>query len=218
MQVSSGSIDALLSELKADKKILITYRSVKEGKGYIRFPMVEPFDPKKVKTIRPPQKIGRKSRFVVFRKVKIWQVSLIIVSLVLGGIFIFISKAKIDSRPKQVGINDSVKIRYVEWIAEEVGIYSEGSLMSDNVLWVTAISRVDHPQGLILGLYNNLLGKFEGFESEKIWLDRCVDENLDGIDDNTGAPALSYGQNDYVFFNTSIMIQFEVITVEKYYS
>lgn len=66
-----------------------------------------------------------------------------------------------------------------------------------------------------MGLYNNLLGKEKFYESDSISLDKCIDENLDGIDDITGEPALSYGRSSDLLYNTNIMIKFKIFSISK---
>ena len=69
--------------------------------------------------------------------------------------------------------------------------------------------------GLILGLYDNLLGKGMSFESGLLWLDKCIDQDRNGIDDLTGNIALTYGNSSDLYFNTSLMIEFKVLGIQK---
>ena len=68
----------------------------------------------------------------------------------------------------------------------------------------------------MLGLYNNLLGKGLNYDSGLIWLNKCVDQDRNGIDDNTDQPALTYGNSSDMYFNTCLMIQFRVLDIQKY--
>ena len=72
---------------------------------------------------------------------------------------------------------------------------------------------VNPEDGLILGLYNNLLGKAVGYQSPMIWLNKCIDQDYDGIDDVTGAPALTFGNSTNLYYNTCLMIQFRVLEI-----
>ena len=68
---------------------------------------------------------------------------------------------------------------------------------------------------MILGLFNNIIGKELFYESDFIWLDNCIDQNRDGIDDFTGEPALTYGNITDQYFNTCLMIKFKIISIQK---
>lgn len=67
----------------------------------------------------------------------------------------------------------------------------------------------------MLGLYNNLLCKKKYDESGLIWLKRCVDEDFDGVDDNTGDPALTYGHPEDLYFDKCLMIEFKTLDIIK---
>ena len=73
----------------------------------------------------------------------------------------------------------------------------------------------DKFSGLILGLYNNLIGKKIFYESDYIWLKKCVDQNRDGIDDFTWKPALTYGNSSDQYFNMCLMIKFKILSIQK---
>ncbi len=62
--------------------------------------------------------------------------------------------------------------------------------------------------GLILGIYNRLLGRQEGYDSGAYWIPRCRDHDNDGYDDTTGELALSYGNNLNAYYNTDLMVHF----------
>ena len=49
-----------------------------------------------------------------------------------------------------------------------------------------------------------------------VWLNKCIDQDRNGIDDNTGQPALTYGNSSDMYFNTCLMLQFKVLDVQKY--
>ncbi len=120
-------------------------------------------------------------------------------------------------KPITVGKHDSVEIDYIVWESDEAEIYNLLSPIFDATVWVTMIPITENDTtGLTLGLYNNLLGKGKFYESGLIWLNRCIDQNRDGIDDNTGQPALTYGNSTDQYFNTSLMIQFTILDIQKF--
>ena len=71
------------------------------------------------------------------------------------------------------------------------------SPLIDEVIVITVIPITeDKFNGLILGLYNNLVGKEIFYENDFIWLDKCIDQNRDGVDDiNADKAALTYGNS-----------------------
>ncbi len=111
---------------------------------------------------------------------------------------------------------DDVKIEYTVWVSDEDEDYNPLNPILDTTIWVTMIPITENStSGLILGLYNNLIKKELYFESELIWLNRCIDQNRDGIDDVTGNLALTYGNSSDLYFNTCLMIQFKVLDIQK---
>lgn len=85
--------------------------------------------------------------------------------------------------------HDSVKLEYTVWVSDESEAYDPLNPVFDAILVIRMIPiSEDSEDGLILGLYNNLLGKKVGFESGLFWLNKCIDQNRDGIDDFTGQP------------------------------
>ena len=111
---------------------------------------------------------------------------------------------------------DDVKIEYTVWLSDEDEDYNPLNPILDTTIWVTMIPITENStSGLILGLYNNLIKKELYFESELIWLNRCIDQNRDGIDDVTGNLALTYGNSSDLYFNTCLMIQFKVLDIMK---
>jgi len=102
------------------------------------------------------------------------------------------------------------------WVSNEDEDYNPLNPILDTTIWVTMIPITENStSGLILGLYNNLIKKELYFESELIWLNRCIDQNRDGIDDFTGNLALTYGNSSDLYFNTCLMIQFKVLDILK---
>ena len=100
--------------------------------------------------------------------------------------------------PLVVGKYDSVEIDYMVWESDEAETYDLLNPVFDATVWVTMIPITENDTtGLTLGLYNNLLGKGKFYESGLTWLNKCIDQNRDGIDDNTGQLALSYGNLNF---------------------
>ncbi|MFW9879559.1 MAG: hypothetical protein ACFFG0_41315 [Candidatus Thorarchaeota archaeon] len=112
---------------------------------------------------------------------------------------------------------DSVKINYTAWESDEDENYNVLNPLIDGVIWVTMIPVTENDsRGLMLGLYNILLGKGVKYDSGLVWLNKCIDENRDGIDDVTGQPALTYGNSTDQYFNTCFMIKVKILDIEKY--
>ena len=108
-------------------------------------------------------------------------------------IFIMIILAFIFYSPKPVVIEkyDRVKIHYSVWESNEHKAYDIFNPIINQSIQVDVIAindtSLETPEaGLILGLYNNLLGKELYYDSDFIWLNRCVDEDYDGFHDLTG--------------------------------
>jgi len=111
---------------------------------------------------------------------------------------------------------DDVKIDYTVWVSNEDEDYNPLNPILDTTIWVIMIPITDNSStGLILGLYNNLIKKELHFDSGLIWLNRCIDQNRDGIDDFTGNIALTYGNSSDLYFNTCLMIQFKVLDIQE---
>jgi hypothetical protein len=121
--------------------------------------------------------------------------------------------------PKPVAVSkyDSVEMDYTIWESDEAETYDLLNPVFDTIVWVTMIPITDNDTtGLILGLYNNLLGKGLYYDSGLVWLNKCIDQNRDGIDDNTEQPALTYGNSTDQYFNTCLMIQFKILNIQKF--
>ncbi|MBA7514604.1 hypothetical protein ES705_06636 [subsurface metagenome] len=112
---------------------------------------------------------------------------------------------------------DTVKIDYVVWESDQSHAYDALHPLFDDIVFlnITPITEASE-DGLMLGLYNNLLGKGLNYDSGLIWLNKCVDQDRNGIDDNTGQLALTYGNSSDMYFNTCLMIQFRVLDIQKY--
>jgi len=128
----------------------------------------------------------------------------------------FYSNSTSQEHPIVIGNGDDIKFHYTLWYSEKKSSYDMDNPYFDDTIWLTVISIVDdHEHGIMLGLYNNLLGKEKFFESESIEFRPCVDENLDGIDDNTERSALSYGQSTDYLFGKYILIKFTIYNIIK---
>lgn len=102
------------------------------------------------------------------------------------------------------------------WVSNQSKEYDILNPVLDITLWVTMIPITENnTTGIMLGLYNNLLGKKIYYESDLIWLDKCIDQDRDGIDDITNETALTYGNSTDQYFNTALMIKFKILDIEK---
>ncbi|HEC39188.1 MAG TPA: hypothetical protein ENI29_13195 [bacterium] len=111
---------------------------------------------------------------------------------------------------------DLVKINYQMWESDARKNYNILNPLYDDTIWITIIPITENStSGLILGLYDNLLGSQKYYESDLIWLDKCIDQDRNGIDDFSGEPALSFGNSTDLYFNTHLMIKFEVLDIQK---
>jgi len=139
--------------------------------------------------------------------------NIILISVVLVVVIIVIFARPI---PEKVRKYDNVQIEYTMWESDERMLYSYSDPIFNETLWVRMIPITkNQTDGLILGLYNNLLGKELHYKSDIIWLDKSIDQDRDGIDDITNKPALTYGNSTDVYFNTPLMIQFKVLDIQK---
>ncbi len=136
-------------------------------------------------------------------------IALIVFGAVIGSM-VFNSAFTVDKY-------DTVKIDYIVWESDQAHAYDTLHPLFDDIvlLNVTPITE-DSEGGLILGLYNELLGKGLNYDSGLVWLNKCVDQDRNGIDDNTGQPALSYGNSSDMYFNACLMFQFRILDVQKY--
>ena len=143
---------------------------------------------------------------------KILIISLVVVSVILG----FTMSEIFNSQPIKIQKHDLVKIDYQMWESDKYRDYDILNPLFDDIIWITVIPITENSSsGLILGLYNNLVGKKKFYESELIWLDKCIDQDRNGIDDITGDVALSYGNSTDQYFNTCLMIKFKVLDIQK---
>lgn len=136
----------------------------------------------------------------------------VIILAIIGFIFYNIAFSKQTIVEK----HDSVKIDYTIWESDNRRDYNVLSPLFDGRIWIIMIPITENStSGLILGLYNNLLNKELHYESDLIWLDKCIDQNRDSIDDITNKTALTFGNSSDQYFNTCLMIKFKILDIEK---
>ncbi len=115
--------------------------------------------------------------------------------------------------PPLVKEGDRVKIQYTVWTSS-----SSKSPSMNKTIWVDVVERHNDSgeiKGLILGLYEELVGNTVGYDSDKVPLDSCEDRDLDGKDDHTGEEALSYGLPSDEFFGITIQFHVKILDVQK---
>lgn len=146
----------------------------------------------------------------------------ILTAIGVSFIVIIIILAFIYYSPKPLVIDkyDRIKIHYSVWESNEHRTYDIFKPIINQSIQVDVIAindtSLETPEvGLILGLYNNLLGKELYYDSDFIWLNRCVDEDYDGFHDVTGEPALSFGNSFNQYFDTCLIIKFKVLSIQK---
>jgi len=138
-----------------------------------------------------------------------------VIVVIIGLIFIGISLSK----PPQilVGKYDLVTLDYQMWESDYAQDYDPLNPLIDETIVITIIPITeDKNNGLILGLFNNIIGKKLFYESDLIWLDKCIDQNRDGLDDvNINKAALTYGNSTDQYFNMCLVIKFKILSIEK---
>ena len=153
----------------------------------------------------------------IYQNLRKAQKKILVISIVIIGVLLgFIASEIFNSSFTGIQEHDVVKVDYQIWESNKYREYDVLNPLFDDVIWITVIPITENASsGLILGLYNNLLGKKKFYESELIWLDKCVDQDRNGIDDITGDIALSYGNGTDQYFNTCLMIRFKVLDIYK---
>ena len=112
---------------------------------------------------------------------------------------------------------DLVTIDYQMWESDYAQGYDPLNPIIDETIVIIIIPITeDKNNGLILGLFNNIIGKKLFYESDFIWLDKCIDQNRDGLDDIiTDKAALTYGNSTDQYFNMCLIIKFKVLSIQK---
>jgi len=145
------------------------------------------------------------------KTIKVSTVIVLIIVLIFFGVF--------SSKSSQTLIEkyDLVTLDYQMYESDYAKSFDPLSPLIDDVIVLTVIPMTeDDFNGLILGLYNNLIGKKIFYESDYIWLEKCVDQNRDGIDDIIAdKAALTYGNSTDQYFNMCLMIKFKVLSIQK---
>lgn len=212
----SELISRFLLELEKDREIVVTYRSASLG----RVPIIEVYNYQKSKF-----KAKRTTGVIKRNRVKNWCVrnrvkSLLIIAfifcLVGAPIVAHTSGVFAENPPVVIEKFDEVQIYYLLWVSNQ----DQDFLLEDPFLEIIynfeAVPCTENRErGVILGLYDNVLGKKVDYRSDFIWLKNCVDLNGDGIDDFTKERALSYGNESDALFNVCLMIKFTVLEVAK---
>lgn len=136
----------------------------------------------------------------------------LIVFIIIALLFII----RFSSNPERVEKYDLVKLDYEIYTLEEYENHEDPSIKKTNK-WVNVCSRYDDncKDGLILGFYNNLLGKKVGDVLNYELFEKCVDKDKDGKDDITGEDALSYGFPEDKLYDTDIVLWFKVLEINK---
>ena len=208
-------ISRLLLELEMDHEIVTTFRSVVEG----RVPIIEVYDYGKDRFKKP-----RKTGVIKKHQIKNWftprrvkAVLVIAVVIFFGGVFnLFYITEMIPEDQIVIEKYDEVEIYYLLWLSnQDHDIIVEDPFLEIIYNLEVVPSTENWQRGVILGLYDNLLGKPVDYRSEFIWLKNCVDRNNDGIDDVTGERALSYGNESDALFNACLIIRFIVLEIVK---
>ncbi len=205
------------SELKRFNENILIYEEIEEKTG-VKFnfkQIIEPF--LEDFTLEHPAKIPkqRPSKHTIIERyhLKTVMLSLGIIIICIVGLSIFSAPDKTQFIAQK---HDSVQIDYTVWVSNKSKEYDVLNPILDITLWIRMIPITENDTtGIMLGLYNNLLGKELYYESELKWLDKCIDQNRDGIDDITNKTALTYGNSTDQYFNTALMIRFKILDIEK---
>jgi len=151
----------------------------------------------------------RKKKAIWKKAIYIIGISFIISSVVIGFM-------NLSTNPHTVDKYDRVEIDYLVWESDESQSFISTTPEINVTSWIKMIPISENEtSGLILGLYNNLIRKRIYFDSGIIWLNKCIDQDRDGIDDSTGELALTYGKSSDSLFNTCLIIRFKVLDIEK---
>ncbi len=176
--------------------------------------------PKKIKT-------PKKSRLTEKPSKKISKKKVILVIAIIFGAFVVIPF--LYSQYSQLSINtvqegDLVKIHY--WIWEDTP-KTPRPLLRNEIRWFLTVDRNDmnndnESMKMIPGLYDIILWKPEGYESDYVSLKSCTDNiNRNGIDDYSEDDPVkkecsSYGRpEDGDLYGRPIVIKFEVLKINK---
>jgi len=124
--------------------------------------------------------------------------------------------------PKEIIVvekNDIIELDYRIWTYENFQIdpYNSSLIFEEKynaTLKVYSRYEENATDGLILEFYNKILGESVG-ASETFNIGATVDIDKDGIDDTTEGDALGYGFPEDQLFNTSIVIYYKILAIQK---
>ena len=142
----------------------------------------------------------------------------ILILIITASVFGIISFGNNTSSPiNAVGRFDLVTVDYQMWESDYAQGYDPLNPLIDETIVIMIIPITeDKNDGLILGLFNNIIGKRLFYESDFIWLDKCIDQNRDGLEDNIAdKAALTYGNSTDQYFNMCLIIKFKVLSIQK---
>ena len=137
-------------------------------------------------------------------------ISLIIVIAIL---FVFV----FNDTGIKVEKYDNVLLDYDMYTYTAYEKHSDPFSSQENV-WLNVCSRYDDTcegEGLIVGFYDELIGRREGDIANFVFILKCIDKNMDGVDDFTGRAALSYGNTTDTYFNTDLILWFHIKDINK---
>ena len=140
----------------------------------------------------------------------------ILILIVTASVFGIILFGNNTSSPiNVVGRFDLVTIDYQMWESDYAQGYDPLNPLLDETIVITIIPITeDKSNGLILGLFDNIISKRLFYESDFIWLDKCIDQNRDGVDDiSADKAALTYGNSTDQYFNMCLMIKFKILSI-----
>ena len=162
----------------------------------------------KKKLVKKQKRFGRSLPYEAKKIIKVSTITVLAIVLIVFGVSL------LKPTPILVQKYDLVTLEYVMWESDYTHSYDPLNPLIDETLAVKVIPRTEQDDGLILGLYNNLIGKARYYKSGLIWLEKSVDQNRDGIDDNMGRAALSYGNYTDQYFSMNLMIQFKILDIQ----
>ena len=176
-------------------------RNPKRSKEKIDDTIEEPLPPKKY--------VYRKSR------TSIWMVLifLAISGILIIAIFITFTPRETETIEKY----DLVLLDYTIWVEENHDYNYSNPVIQIYNTTLNVSSRYDEnvEDGLILGFYNELLGKSVG-HGRTFNINVTIDLDKDGIDDVTNKDALGYGfPEDGLLYNRTIIINYKILALQK---
>ena len=121
--------------------------------------------------------------------------------------------------------DEGIRVEKYDNVLLDYDIYTHASYQSHSDpfeshkdYWVNVCSRYDDAcegNGLILGFYNELVGQKVGTILNYQFILKCIDNDMDGIDDYTDEPALSYGNTSDTYLNTDLILWFNIKELNK---